>query len=180
MELTKEIKIAMETFIKMKASICQNNNGPFDMAPMLHLKYQHLKSYCGVVMTGCSNPVDAIPGAWGKVLENGYPEFVMIMTEAYATKSKEMPENYVKGQMEEDFKNNPESEVVEILNVHAIDINTGNQATGFVSFKYNDNGQPEFDQPLYNACEGEALKANVPTIFAACRDATLLLKRKAI
>lgn len=180
MELIKEIKVAMETFIKMKSSMCQINNGPFDMAPMLHLKYQHLKSYCGVVMNGCGNPVDAIPGAWEKVLENGYPEFVMIMTEAYAAKSKEISEDYVKGQMEEDFKSNPESEVVEILNVHAIDIKTGKQATGFVNFKYNDKGQPEFDDPIYNDCEGDALKANVPAIFAACRSATLLLKRKAI
>lgn len=180
MELIKEVKIALEAFMKMKASICQNNNGPIDLVPMLHLKYQHLKSYCGVLMNGCGSPVDSIPGAWGKVLENGYPEFVMLMTEGYATKSKEIPENYRKGQMEKDFKNNPESEVVEILNVHAIDVKTGEQASGFVSFKYNDNGQPDFEEPLYNSCEGEALTANVPTIFAACREATLTLKRKAV
>lgn len=180
MNLIEEVKIAMQTFIKMKESMCQANNGPYDLAPMLHIKYQHLNSYCGVLMAGCGHPVDAIPVVWQKVLENGMPEFVMILTEGYATKSKEFPENYQRGQMEEDFKNNPDSEVVEILNVHAIDIKTGDQANAFVSFKYDDHGQPEFDEPAYAPCEGEALNANVPMIFAACRAATLMIHRKAI
>lgn len=178
--LIEEVKIAMETFIKMKAAMCQAHNGPYDLAPMLHIKYVHLNSYCGILMSGCGHPVDAIPSVWKKVLDNGMPEFVMIMTEGYATKSKEIPQNYRRGEMEKDFKNNPGSEVVEILNIHGIDMKTGNQANAFVSFKYNDHGQPEFDEPTYGPCEGDALKANVPTMFAACREATLLVKRMAI
>lgn len=179
MKLIEEVKIAMQTFIRMKESMCKTNNGPHDLAPMLHYKYSHLNAYCGVLLAG-GHPIQTIPKAWEHIIRDGIPEFVMIMTEAYA--SKEMPvENYLRGEMEKDFKNNPDSKVVEIINVHAIDMKTGNQLDGFVSFKYDDYGQPVFDTPTYADCEGESLNANMPMMFAACRNATLLMiKKKAI
>jgi hypothetical protein len=179
MKLNEEIRIAMETFMKMKASMCQVHKGPYDLAPMLHLKYQHLNGYCGVLLAGEGHPMNLIPSAWEKIVENGIPEFVIAMIEGYASKN-ENPQNYRRGQMEEDFKNNPDSTVVEVLNIQAIDIKTGNQISGFVSFKYNDKGQPEFEIPEYSPCEGESLNANIPRIFSLCRDATLEFMRKAV
>jgi len=129
-------------------------------------------------MSGPGSPIDQIPSVWGKIIESGTPEFVMIMTEAYASQCSR--ENYRRGEMEKDFKNNPFSEVIETLNIHAIDIKNGNQFSGLVSFKYNDVGQPEFDEPSYYPCEGDSLNARTPMLFAACRDATLALNRKAI
>lgn len=181
MKLADEVKLAMQTFMKMKSSVCESNKGPQDLAPMLHFKYSHLKGYCGVVLAG-GHPLQTIPVAWEHIIRDGLPEFVMVMTEAYASthQKNEPPQNYRKGQMEEDFKNNPCSDVMEIINVHGINIKTGEQYSGMVAFHYDDNGQPVFDEPDYNECAGEALKANIPALFSACRHATLILQKKAI
>lgn len=175
MKLADEVKIALQTFIKMKESVCRHNNGPSDLAPMLHYKYPHLKGYRGILLAG-GHPIQTVPSAWGHISKDGIPEFVMIMTEAYASATP--LQEYKRGEMEKDFKNNPCSQVVEIINVHAIDMKTGEQFDGFVSFKYDDSGIPVFDEPSYSKCEGEALKANMPAIFTACRGATLMLNNK--
>lgn len=177
MNLVNEVETAMKAFIKMKAAVCKSSNGPQDLAPMLHFRYQHLKGYCGVVLTG-GHPSVLIPSAWQKIIEDGIPEFMIIMTEGYARSGQ--PEKYRKGQMEEDFKNNPNSDVFEVINIHGIDIKAGNQYSGMVTFKYDDQGQPLFDSPSYAKCEGEALNANLPMLFSACREATLIMQKKAI
>jgi len=181
MDLSQEVKIATQTFMKMKSSMCKANNGPHDLAPMLHFKYSHLKGYCGVLLAG-GHPVQTIPVAWEQIIRDGTPEFVVVMTEAYASThpSNEPPPDYRKGQMEEDFKNNPCSDVMEIINVHGIDIKTGKQYSGMVAFRYDDNGQPVFDEPSYAECKGDSLQANIPAIFSGCRKATLALQKKAV
>lgn len=179
MNLIKEIEIATQTFIQMKSALCEQFKGPHDLAPMLHFRYQHLKGYCGVLL-GPGHPTDTIPGAWLHILKDGIPEFVMVMTEGYARTSKTMPTNHQRGMMEEDFKNNPESDVVEILNIHGIDMNSGDQASGIVMFRYDDNGMPTFDEPAFSPCDGQALDANIPRLFTACRMATLALHKQVI
>lgn len=177
MELAEEVEIAMKTFIKMKESVCAFNKGPQDLAPMLHFRYQHLKGYCGVLLAE-GHPLHSIPGAWEQIIRDGIPEFVIVMTEGYASTGPR--ENYQKGQMEQDFKNNPDSEVMEIINIHGISMKSGEQHTGMVVFRYDDHGQPVFEEPSYSKCEGEALNANIPALFAACRGATLVIHRKAV
>lgn len=180
MELTKEIEIALETFKKMKASVCDHMRGPHDLAPMLHLKYPHLNGYCGVLLPE-GHPTDTVPAAWERVIQDGVPEFVIVMVEGYATISDTaLPKDYRRGEMENDFKSNPESKVLEVLNIHGIDMKTGNQADGFVAYRYNDSGLPEFEEPSYGPCEGEALQANMPRIFTACRQITLDIMKKAV
>lgn len=177
MKLIEEIKIALDTFVKMKVACCKNNNGPQDLIPMLHFKYSHLNGYCGVLLPG-GHPNETVVMAWEQIVQDGIPEFMIVMVEGYAKKN--ISTKYKRGEMEEDFKNNPESEVVEILNIHGIDMKTGDQADGLVSYKYNDKGLPDFDEPTYAPCTGESLKANMPMIFTSCRYATLATMNKAV
>lgn len=169
MTLEEELKFALGKFCQMKRTMCEREGGPQDLAPMLHFKYQHLNAYCGVLLMG--NPFEMIPEAWRKILDDGVPEFVMCMVEGYAS-SKPISE-YKKGQMEQDFKENPGSEVMEVITLQAVDIKTGKQMTGMVSYKYGDDGMPEFEEPNFNSCEGQAMECNIPSIFKACRDATV-------
>lgn len=178
MKIQDEIKTALETFQNMKKYCCEKNKGPTDLAPMLHFKYKHLNAYCGVLL-GEGHPLETIPHAWGQIVQDGVPEFVVVMTEGYAKVGGD-PSDYRKGDMEKDFKNNPDSEVLEVLNIHGIDLGTGKQADGFVSFKYGDDGLPVFDEPSYGDCEGAALGANIPILFEACRQATFATLNKAV
>lgn len=174
MKIEEEVKIAVSTFCKMKRAMCERENGPYDLAPMLHFKYSHLKTYCGMLLAG--DPVEMVPPAWGRILEDGIPEFVMLMVEAYAS---ENVDNYRKGAMEQDFKNNPDSRVREAITIQAVDIKTGRQMTGIVRYVYGDDGLPVFDEPSIGECEGKALECRVPSIIGMCRDQTLKIGRVA-
>jgi hypothetical protein len=178
MNLETEVKTAVEVFIKMKRSICEHEGGPQDLAPMLHFKYQHLNAYCGGLLAGNEHPLNMAPMAWRKVLDDGIPEFVMLMIEGYASTSKP-GEDYVRGNMEKDFKDNPESNVREAITLQAIEIKTGKQFTAVVLYKYDDSGLPEFEEPNIGPCEGEALNSNVARMFSACRDATINFLKEA-
>lgn len=170
MNLEAELKTAVEVFIKMKRAACEQECGPHDLAPMIHFKYQHLNAYCGGLLMG--NPFELAPMAWRKVLDDGIPEFMMLMMEGYAKTSKP-DEDYVRGNMEKDFKENPDSDVREVITVQAVEIKTGRQFTAIVPYKYDDQGQPEFEDCSIGPCEGEALNSNVAKMFSACREATL-------
>jgi hypothetical protein len=170
MNLEDEVKTAIQAFISMKKDMCERQSGPFDLAPMLHFKYKHLKGYCGVLLIGEGSPMEMAAAAWGKVLGHGVPEFMMFMVEGYATQN---PSEYKKGDMERDFKNNPDSKVMEVITIQAIDIKTGLQMTGIVPYKYDDSGLPVFDEPGVNECSGESLNANIPALMGQCREATL-------
>ena len=175
MEIKKELEIAVSTFCKMKRAMCEREGGPYDLAPMLHFKYGHLRTYCGMLLAG-GDPVEMIPHAWERILEDGIPEFVMLMVEAY---SSENVDNYRKGAMERDFKENPESKVREAITIQAVDIKTGRQMTGIVRYGYGDDGLPVFDEPSIGDCEGQALECRVPSIIGLCRDHTLKIGRVA-
>jgi hypothetical protein len=170
MTLEEEMRFALDKFCEMKTAVCEREGGPQDLIPMLHFKYRHLNAYCGVVIKG--NPIEILPMAWRHILDDGVPEFVMFMVEGYAS-NKISIEGYRRGEMESDFKSNPDSSVKEVITLQAVDVKTGEQMTAVVSYSYGDDGLPEFDEPNVGACEGEALNCNVPNIFKACREATM-------
>lgn len=168
MNLEEELKSAAENFCRMKHEMCRIEHGPQDLSPMLHFKYKHLSVPCGIVIMG--NPFQMVPPAWRKVLDDGIPEFMMLMVEGYASRS---PMDYEKGAMEHDFKNNPDSEVVEVITIQAIEIDTGKQMVCMVEYKYGDDGLPQFGDANIGACEGPAMNSNVAEMFKSCRDATV-------
>lgn len=176
MSIEEELEVAVGVFRKMKSAVCEKEGGPHDLAPMMHFRYSHLNSYCGGMLMG--NPFELAPMAWRKVLDDGIPEFMMLMMEGYAKTSKP-DEDYVRGDMEREFKENPDSEVREVITVQAVEIKTGRQFTAVIPYKYDDHGQPEFEDPCIGPCEGEALNSNVARMFAVCRDATVSFLQEA-
>lgn len=167
MNLEEELKSAAEKFCMMKREMCRIEHGPQDLAPMLHFKYKHLSVPCGIVIMG--SPFQMVPPAWRKVLDDGIPEFMMLMVEGYASKNP----TGEKGSMEDDFKNNPESDVVEVITIQAIEIDTGKQMSCMVEYKYGDDGLPQFGDARIGPCEGAAMNSSVAEMFKGCRDATV-------
>jgi hypothetical protein len=167
--LQEEIKAVLELFMEMKKGACLDHGGPVDLQPMLHFKGRD-GSRQGALLHG--HPTDSLSGAWKHMLEYVDPECAIVMTEAYCRTSREFPENHEPGAYERDFKDNPLSDVQEILNVHGIDIETGVQFSGFVGFRIGDDGQPVFDEPYYAQSEGRALECNIPVALERLRNMT--------
>jgi hypothetical protein len=168
MKIEDELDVAVRTFCNMKRMMCEREGGPYDLHPMLHFKYKHLKAYAGILLKG--NPLEEAPVAWRKIMDHGTPEFVMLMVEGYASTKVD---DYERGRMERDFKDNPDSEVREVITLQAVDIKTGRQLTALVPFRYGDDGLPEFEEPKVGPCDGRALEANVPSMMNNCRKLTL-------
>lgn len=174
MNIQDELKSAVGVFCRMKRLVCEKEGGPHDLTPMIHFKYQHLNAYCGGVLMG--DPFEMAPMLWRKVLDDGIPEFMMLMMEGYASTTQ--PTKH--GDLEKDFKENPDSTVREVITVQAVNIKTGEQFTAVVPFKYGDDGLPEFDEPSLGPCEGEALQSRVAIMFSACRNATINFLQEAV
>lgn len=169
MTLEEELRFIMSEFCDIKTRLCDKENGPLDLVPMLHFKYRHLKGYCGILLEG--NPFEMTPITWRRMLDDGIPEFMMLMVEGYASTTPS--EKHEKGALEREFKENPCSEVVEVIAIQAIEIKTGNQMTAVVEYKYGDDGMPVFGEPKVGPCEGAELETNVPAMFKMCRDLTV-------
>lgn len=165
-----EVKDILEIFMSMKKDACRKNKGPTDLQPMLHFKGKDSIRHAALLVGHSSETVSS---AWQQMLRHVNPECVVMMTEGYCHTFKKLPEKHEKGSFEREYKEDPCSNVQEILTVHGIDIKTGAQFGGFVTFIISDDGQPEFEKPHFNTIEGEALECNIPTMFAVLREATL-------
>jgi hypothetical protein len=174
MNIQEELKRAVDIFTGMKRHACEIEGGPHDLAPMMHFKYKHLKSCCGGLLAG--DLYQLVPMAWRKVLDQGIPEFMMLVVEGYSSME---PQKHERGSLEKDFKENPDSKVKEVITIQAVDIKTGEQFTAIVPYKYDDDGLPEFEDPSIGLCEGEALNTNIPAMFSALRNATLTFLEEA-
>lgn len=178
-ETEKELRRALEIFTQIKTGICQEAKGPTDLAPMLHFKLQHMRGFHGMLITQEGDPIVALPGAWHKVLGNGFPEIMMFLTEGYAKKMPKdtaMPQEHIRGEYEQEFKEDPTSDVTEAITMHAMELNSGKQFSGIVLYTYDDAGMPVFAEIETGPCEGPALETRVSQIFDACRAATLLYR----
>lgn len=168
MTLEEELKFIANHFCGMKYTVCERESGPADLIPMLHWKYKHLNAYTGMLLEG--NPFEVVPHAWRKVLDDGMPDFMMLMVEGYVCPKNE---EYKRGELEEDFKENPTSEVMEAITIQAVEIKTGKQMTAVISYVYDDDGLPDFRDPMIGPCEGVALEHNVPAMLKKLRDMTV-------
>lgn len=76
-------------------------------------------------------------------------EFILLAVEGYGKfGDAEMPEDYERGQMEEDYKNNPFSDVREALVLTAVDWDTTGLWNVITTYRYDDFGGPTYDEPM--------------------------------
>jgi hypothetical protein len=164
--LETEIKQVMSNFIDLKIKTCANNNGPQDLAPMYHVVLENDDILAAIAPLD-KHPVEALRDTLPLVLFNNNPKFTMFMTEGYMRSIASLGEtrNHVRGQLEQEFKENPAADVKETINVHGMD-RSGTQVMGVVTFTYDDQGRPVFDEPMFAEVVEEMLEANVPQIFA--------------
>jgi hypothetical protein len=164
--LEQEIKQVMGNFIGLKKMTCEKNNGPQDLAPMYHLVLDNDDILAAIAPID-RHPVDALMETLPLILLNQKPKYTMYMVEGYMQNFDKLSnaKSHVRGELEDDFKLNPATDVRESITVHGID-KEGTQVMGVVSYKYDDFGQPVFDEPMFAEVKDEMMEANVPQIFA--------------
>lgn len=155
---------------RAKYESCEENNGPTDGPPML---LGELEDGSGFMMpdTLDGHPTEHLPMMLG-VLEEGLMEkqgslrwkWLAYVVEGYA--SPDDPKDYERGDMENDYKTNPESPVREgvIITLFPWD---GESMNVTHLYRYDDKGVPVWDdEPMY----AEETGGMIPLFFRSFRN----------
>lgn len=145
MNMEEEIQ-ALKT---LKLDRCRQENGPTDVMPTIKVAIGDIMVVIPVV--GDDTPAENVKKALGGLLafmkenQNNFKwDSMSYCTEAFVRKTPEI-KNYRRGELEEEYKTNPESDVTQciILSVFKWE---GNDELAVIEYGYNDFGMPEFSQ----------------------------------
>lgn len=102
-------------------------------------------------------------------------EFLLLAVEGYGKfGDSEIPQDYERGQMEEDYRNNPFSDVREAIVLTAVDWEATGAWNVISTYRYDDFGVPQYDEPMCSVEEispeeTDNLGRIVGTLVGTCR-----------
>ena len=144
-EVEKIAKIAQ----LRKTEICQADNGISDMQSFVVFQRGDVFECRQSRVDG--HPFEGLPDVLSDAFNDGLTEFdtVSIVVDSYVREGMKPPTNYRRGDLEHEYKNNPNASVVEALTVATYGYH-GESAGRCVKYVYNDKGLPEFTVLLEN------------------------------
>lgn len=160
------IQKAMEA----KYELCVENKGMTDTPPLIIGEFPNGEGFiCPDVLEG--HPTDTLPVLLTGLLEAmtqtfGKPKFTWLayVVEGYCKPNiDEMPEGWERGDMEQEYKENPLTDIREGI-IATVFPWEGTPLAETVLYRYNDNGLPEYEEPL-GASEGTG-GGTIPDIFS--------------
>lgn len=138
-EICDQIAVMAQAF---KSGLCRRSNGPADMGAALVYRLEDDSELRSRGFPG-GHPVDTFNKVWANVLKEGTPDFVAVVAESYMGDSGHT-ENYRRGELEQQFKQNPNSRVREAVLIAGVDTREGRQRCTAIPFTYDRNGMPAF------------------------------------
>ena len=144
-EVEKIAKIAQ----LRKTEICQEDNGITDMQSFVVFQRGDVFECRQSRVDG--HPFEGLPDVLSDAFNDGLTEFdtVSIVVDSYVREGMKPPTDYRRGDLEHEYKNNPNASVVEALTVATYGYH-GESAGRCVKYVYNDKGLPEFTVLLEN------------------------------
>ena len=138
-EVEKIAKIAQ----LRKTEICQADNGISDMQSFVVFQRGDVFECRQSRVDG--HPFEGLPDVLSDAFKDGLTEFdtVSIVVDSYVREGTKPPTDYRRGDLEHEYKNNPNASVVEALTVATYGYH-GESAGRCVKYVYNDKGLPEF------------------------------------
>ena len=144
-EVEKVAKIAQ----LRKTEICLEDNGISDMQSFVVFQRGDVFECRQSRVDG--HPFEGLPDVLSDAFNDGLTEFdtVSIVVDSYVREGMKPPTDYRRGDLEHEYKNNPNASVVEALTVATYGYH-GESAGRCVKYVYNDKGLPEFTVLLEN------------------------------
>ena len=138
-EVEKIAKIAQ----LRKTEICLEDNGISDMQSFVVFQRGDVFECRQSGVDG--HPFEGLPDVLSDAFNDGLTEFdtVSIVVDSYVREGMKPPTDYRRGDLEHEYKNNPNASVVEALTVATYGYH-GESAGRCVKYVYNDKGLPEF------------------------------------
>jgi len=102
------------------------------------------------LITG-DDPVESTKHLLDALAGNIKFEFLFVVVEGYGREVGSLPENYERGTLEDDFRNNPFSDVREGIIITGIDWGATRLFYSQNFYRYDDRGVPVFDAEIYDS-----------------------------
>jgi hypothetical protein len=151
--LSKYLEQLVSSTQDAKVALCEHEGGPADGMPlMMWITEEHGLAVCAMPLPerdGISMPEIIDYGLRKAFVDMGKPMYGAFIGEALVRRTSDTQEvvNHQRGDLQRSFQKDPMS-VSECLTILAFD-GTGEMRHACVTYKYNDFGMPEFDEPLY-------------------------------
>ena len=156
---------------QLKQDICNDQNGPADIQAVMKIDFPN-ESPLIVPVVGKKEPMENLKDALSLVLafrkdnHQSYEfESIVFVTEGFMTVCQEIPVEYQKGQLQEEYATNPASDVVQCVLIHLFNWDCSSEMA-ILKYYYNDYGKPVFEQ---EEILGQKAAGNVITILQSFR-----------
>ena len=142
-DIASEVKKIAKIAQLRKTEICQADNGISDMQSFVVFQRGDVFECRQSGVDG--HPFESLPDVLSDAFNDGLTEFdtVSIVVDSYVREGMKPPTDYRRGDLEHEYKNNPNASVVEALTVATYGYH-GESAGRCVKYVYNDKGLPEF------------------------------------
>lgn len=138
---------ARQVAMMRKIEACEQAKGITDCGSVVLVGYDN--DFVGVEISLTGNPVEHLPEVLNEIAQSGliYWHNLSFVTEAFMRTNLENydVDKYEHGDLEDDYRNNPLSEVVEGVVITTVTWE-GEMVTQFTPYKYDDRGRPVFQE----------------------------------
>lgn len=131
-----------------KRVICERERGPSDSSPFMIWQGAGEDDVHIFPLKYNKNSSTMLKNTFSEALtEFGLPRYIAVIGEAYVKSTKDIEEvkNIQHGELQENFLNNYDASIKEVISVICFDLE-GHILVNIVGYKYNDTGLPEFDE----------------------------------
>jgi len=152
-----------------KRMMCEENRGPCDMPPTL---LYATKTDVNISLMPFPTDDYPAPSLFTKCLNDAYvewgvPLFVSFLVEAYAANSLKNPDRWTpdvgRGELQRAFVDEADPSVSEAITCFSFDL-MGTMSNVIMFYKYDDAGQPIFDDPIIEQGDAKTRGAIVDVV----------------
>jgi len=166
------LALVVDKAIQAKWILCEENGGIADAPPLLIGEFANGDGFIAPDLIE-GHPTDTLPAMLSGLLEGmteryGTPKFLWLayVVEGYCrpTMTEEEMEKAKRGELEEEYKSNPDTNIREgiIATVYPWD---GEAVAQTLLYRYDDNGMPVFDDIDESQEVGKAGGGAIPDLF---------------
>jgi hypothetical protein len=167
-QLRQHVAETLKMFASMKREIMQSASDGGEVLPSC-LVARPETGPSAVLMLGHGHPLEHMARAWAQMLEEHTPTVVLLFAEGYMAGEETRD---ALGKLEDLYRDDPGTDVREVLAVDAVEIATGRQFSGVVPFKLAERGELVFDEAKVFEIDATKDNGNIPSVLSLLRDAT--------
>jgi hypothetical protein len=135
---------------RMKEECCLREKGPCDVSSLIHVEVGEQRPVL-IPVVGVNDPMESLQTTLGVLLSyfkstnKGYKfDQIAYISEGYFRVTSELPQNYKRGEMENEYNNDPTSDICQCLMINIFRWDCSSEMA-VIKYGYDDYGKPLFE-----------------------------------